>query len=96
MREHYRISLGNVPKVDNGCHEIKGDKVFVKDGLKHRVNGPAVIKRDGALEYYQEGVKHRDGGLPAVIFPDGKIEYWEKGVFIKRCEVDPDRLKTLR
>jgi len=93
--EHLNISLGNVPKVDNGCHTIKGAKVYFRDGCKHRPNGPAVIQRDGTLEYFIKGVRHRDGGKPAVIRPDGSLEYWEKGEFIKKDKVDPDQAKLM-
>jgi hypothetical protein len=95
MYEHLNISLGNVPMVDNGCHTIKGAKVYFKNGVKHRSNGPAVIQRDGTQEYFNDGVKHRSGGKPAVIYPDGRIEYWEDGKLIKTEVVEPQDTKLL-
>jgi len=95
MQEHLNISLGNVPKVDNGCHIIKGAKVYFRDGCKHRPNGPAVIGRDGTKEYFIKGIRHRGDGKPAVIYPDGRLEYWENGKLIKNDKVDPDQSKLL-
>jgi len=95
MYEHLNISLGNVPKVDNGCHLIKGAKVYFRDGCKHRPNGPAVVQRDGTQEYFIKGIRHRAGDKPAVIYPDGRLEYWEEGNLIKTDKVEPHEAKLL-
>jgi hypothetical protein len=95
MQQHLHLSLGNVPKVDNGCHQIKGAKVYFRDGCKHRPNGPAVIQRDGTQEYFFQGIRHREGDKPAVIFPDGKLEYWENGKLIKIDKVEPHEAKLM-
>lgn len=94
--QHLRSSLGNVPKVDNGCHTIKGGaQAYFKNGLKHRMNGPAVIQRDGTREYFKEGLRHRSGGKPAIVKTNGIVEYWEDGVFIKKEKIDPNKAKLL-
>lgn len=77
------ITLGRMYKLPNGMHELsKGVKIYVKDGDKHRSNGPAEIHPNGLKIWYKNGVKHRING-PAVIKPDGTEEYWENGKRIK-------------
>jgi len=48
-----------------------------KLGRYHRLNGPAVIFRDGDMHWYRHGVIHRDDG-PAVEWPEIGIEEWYK------------------
>jgi len=72
------INFGGPPKVPNGLYHAPGMKYYIKDGRKHRLNGPAVIKTDGYEAWYFEGELHREGG-PAVRYPDGREEYWERG-----------------
>ena len=76
------MSLGNVPRVANGCHVMSGGvKVYIKDGLKHRLNGPAEINTKKGIEiWFREGKKHRIGG-PAVIYANHPEfnEYWVDG-----------------
>jgi predicted lipoprotein with Yx(FWY)xxD motif len=31
------------------------------------------------MQWYQDGVLHRDGDKPAVIFPDGRKQWWHHG-----------------
>lgn len=62
-----------------------GNRVWEDEsGLLEREGAPALIAKDGRLEYYRRGLRHRDDG-PAVIYPDGSVEYWLFGV-----EVDAD------
>lgn len=78
------ISLGRVPKLPNGRHVLAGDiQVYIKDGQKHRENGPAEINtRTGYKSWFKNGRRHRIGG-PAVIDADGSEEYWENGKPVK-------------
>lgn len=77
-------NLGRVPKLSNGRHILSGNKqIYIKDGVKHRQNGPAEIHPNGYRAWFWKGVKHRRGG-PAVIHPDGTSEYWENGKFLKK------------
>ena len=77
------INLGNTNKIDNGCHTLSGNiKVYIKDGLKHRLNGPAEIHlNSGKKIWFKMGKKHRIGG-PAVEYPDKpeSNEYWVDGI----------------
>jgi hypothetical protein len=80
------ISLGKVPKIANGMHVLSGGvQIYVKDGQKHRENGPAEINtRTGYQVWFKNGRKHRKGA-PAVIDPsNGSVEYWDNGKFIRR------------
>ena len=51
-----------------------GDKIWYKDGRRHRENGPACEYADGTKHWYKEGKCHREVG-PAVEFLDG-TKYW--------------------
>jgi len=82
------ISLGRVPGLPNGRHIVSGNKqIYIRNGKKHRDNGPAEIRRDGYKAWFKFGVKHRSKG-PAVIHPDGTKEYWVDGKFIKKVGAD--------
>ena len=60
-----------------------GTKIYYKDDVFHREDGPAVIHLDGAMSYWIDGKRHRKDG-PAVIYPTGTLEYWIDG---KRLDV---------
>lgn len=49
------LNLGGTSPVPNGTYTIGGNKVYIKNGMKHRDRGPAVIHRDGTKEYWKEG-----------------------------------------
>lgn len=48
------------------------------DGQLHRVDGPAIIRSNGTLEYYLNDEHHRIGG-PAIIRQDGTEQYYLHG-----------------
>lgn len=50
------------------------EKAYRQNGLLHRIDGPAVILKDGSACWYSNGVKHRIKG-PAVELADGS-KYW--------------------
>jgi len=77
------INLGSRNIIPNGMHVLtKGIKIYVKDGDKHRINGPAEIHPNGYQAWFKKGIRHRLGG-PAVIYPGGQEEYWENGKKVK-------------
>lgn len=83
-------SLGRVPRLPNGRHVLSGNKqIYIRDGVKHRENGPAEIHPNGYKAWFWKGVKHNKKG-PAVIHPDGSLEFWENGKFLRREEVPKD------
>jgi len=43
-------------KVTDHCNAI----IYVQNGAKHRIDGPAVIKKDGIDEYWIEGLKYQN------------------------------------
>lgn len=68
---------------------IAGDRVWEDAaGLLEREDAPALVAKDGRMEYWRHGQKHREDG-PAVIYPDGSIEYWLFGV-----EVEAETLRN--
>ena len=78
------INLGRVHKLPNGMYQLPGNsKVYLRDGRKHRENGPAEVRKDGYEAYFWMGLRHRLNG-PAVIYPNGIKEYWTHGKFIRR------------
>ncbi|HNC55211.1 MAG TPA: hypothetical protein PLP33_07195 [Leptospiraceae bacterium] len=58
---------------------IENDTAFVfykKDTVYyHRVNGPAIIWKDGTKEWWINGKRHRTNG-PAIIHSGGEEEWW--------------------
>lgn len=83
------ISLGKVPKIPNGMHIMSGGvKLYIKDGFKHRLVGPAEINtRTGTEKWFKKGLLHREHG-PAVTDPVKKIrEYWINGKLIKKEKI---------
>ncbi len=72
--------------------DISGTKRWYKDGLQHRLDGPAVIWEDGVKEWYQDGLLHRDNG-PAVVYPNSKYkEWWYEG---KLLEISQESISEL-
>ena len=62
---------------------------WYKHGLKHKINGYAVkiIKDDWIrLEWWKDGVLHRDGDKPAVIDSNGIMEWWIEGELKKNSQ----------
>ena len=44
-----------------------------RNGMRHRDDGPAVERPDGAREWFRNGRRHRDDG-PAIEWADGSRE----------------------
>ena len=59
--------------------DIFGITRWYKDGLLHRVDGPAVIGTRGSEAWYFEGLKHRFDG-PAFYDKDGREGWYIHGV----------------
>lgn len=53
----------------------EGTERWFKDGLLHREDGPAVIKKNGYKAWYKDGLRHREDG-PAMINLDGSNYYY--------------------
>lgn len=68
---------GNEPAVISA----KGYKAWYVNGLRHRINGPA-IEFDDFKCWYEDGKCHRVDG-PAVEFSDGTKQWWVNGVRTK-------------
>ncbi len=54
-------------------------RVYRKNGLLHKTNGPAMVMEDGSVCWYSNGIKHRIGG-PAVKMSDGSRYWYFNGV----------------
>jgi len=57
------------PVIDEG-----GNKHWYQNGIRHRVDGPALEFANGSKYWYQNGKQHRVDG-PAIEFSDGS-KYW--------------------
>lgn len=56
------------------------DQFWMEDGLKHRIDGPAVIHKYGEIMmWYNFGLKHRTDG-PAVIKSKYEMVWYNKGL----------------
>jgi hypothetical protein len=52
---------------------------FTNGVLTRGGDQPAIVRADGTLEWFTNGLRNRSTG-PAVIRPDGSVEYWLLGV----------------
>ena len=63
-------------KLSGDYHYIK---YFNNEGQAHRTDGPAVEWADGDKEWWENGQRHRAGGLPAIEYAHGYKAWWENG-----------------
>jgi hypothetical protein len=56
--------------------------IYLKNGVLHREDGPAVVHSDGISEYWFEGRRHRHKGSAI-------IDYYSPAIKIKNGKVDP-------
>jgi len=74
------ISRSEIPDNFTGIVEFSvGTKKWLKNGIPHRDNGPAIEFYWGTKEWCQNGLCHRTDG-PAVIKTTGTKEWWQNGV----------------
>ena len=73
---HFR---GDIPKDYTGIAEyLDGTKLWLLNGKRHRIDGPAVEWSDGSKYWYLNGKRHREDG-PAIEYPDGAKEWYLNG-----------------
>jgi hypothetical protein len=68
-----------------------------KNGILHRVDGPAIISRDGLKVWYLDGKLHNING-PAIETDDGYQKWYQNGQLNKvesSNEIDSDRYNKL-
>ena len=58
-------------------------KEWYSNGLHHRINGPAVIWKNGTQEWHLNGKMHRTDG-PAKIWSNGNEEWVINGQYITK------------
>ena len=74
-----------IPKNFTGVTEfLDGTKYWIKEGLFHREDGPAIEHANGIKEWFKEGKLHREDE-PAVEFPDGS-KHWYKDDKLHRLD----------
>jgi hypothetical protein len=88
--ERRRVTDGRGRPVD-GVEKYKDIKIVMRfrwgrldgDPDRGKVVRPA-YEEEGHLEYWRDGLMHRDNGSPAVISENGAVrEWWVNGVFIR-------------
>ena len=58
--------------------ESDWSELWIKNNQLHRINGPALIAKDGSEIWFKNGVKHRNDG-PAVILSSGEKIWYKNG-----------------
>lgn len=56
-----------------------GSVIYLKDGQRHRTDGPAALWSDGSMEWWQDGLLHRIGA-PASISASGRGTWYQHGL----------------
>ena len=79
-----KLNLGGSGNLGNGLIDDGNKKQWLKNGQKHRLNGPAEVHRNGYEAWFLDGKRHRSGGKPAVTHANGSKEYWEHGKLIRK------------
>jgi|ERR1700691_2614071 len=69
-----------LPKKYTGIVEYDDAIYYFLNGLRHREDGPSIIRKNGTIEYCLNGKRHREDG-PAIIRKDGTIKYYLKGKY---------------
>ena len=62
-----------------GVQNVNDDFYWYKNGLLHRLDGPAVIFKDGGYEWRIRGILHRSNNEPAVSYANGHKEWYIYG-----------------
>jgi len=65
---------------DGHYFDKNGHKVWVQNGVLHRLDGPAKIWKNGSHGWYQNGVIHREDG-PAHISPGSRKAWIQNGLY---------------
>ena len=69
----------NNQDLHEGLNIRPDDTVWIKNGMAHREDGPAIEHKLGYTAWYFEGQKHRLGG-PAITWQDGSCEWFVHGI----------------
>jgi hypothetical protein len=65
--------------------DVFGNKLWLQNGIYHRLDGPAVIYKDRYKEWRIKHIYHREDG-PAIIRDDGAVEWFINNVCYKTKE----------
>ena len=79
-----KLGLGSFLGLNVVDIEAAGGKVWLVDGERHRIDGPAVERPDGTKEWWISDERHREDG-PAVESPNRGNEWYING---KECDKD--------
>lgn len=66
-------------KLKDGMLVLPDSIVWLKNGILHREDGPAIEHKRGEKNWYFNGKLHREDG-PATEYSDGSYEYWLNGI----------------
>ena len=65
-------------------------KIWYRNGIVHRDDGPAIERADRTQEWYAEGIRHCENG-PALISADGERHWFIHGKELTEPEFDEMR-----
>jgi hypothetical protein len=71
----------------DGVYKEYDTTYFIKNGNRHRLDGPAIEWKDGSKFWYKDGKEHREDG-PAIEYSNSVKEWWLSGQQIFRCSDD--------
>ncbi len=82
MTEHVKAEwYDNEHKLSDGSYVDKnGNVCYIKNGMFHREDGPAIIQLNGTSIWCLDGKKHREGRGPAVESVSGYKAWYKNGV----------------
>jgi len=70
------------PAVD---YSGRGSKWWYKNGVRHKIDGPAIVWLNGSKEWWINGKRHREDG-PAVERNNGYKQWWITGTQYTEAE----------
>jgi len=80
-RDFLKVKIEPAPVNAEGCYYDPNAKslLWYKEGLRHRITGPAIEHENGSKEWYIEGKYHRYDG-PAIEYSNGQKEWLKNGL----------------
>lgn len=86
-----RFRKGNLP-----AFESKKETIWYNPkGQKHKEDGPAIVRKDGSKEWWQNGLLHRANG-PAITDKHGQKKYYYQGQHFKHQSTFDNHILQMR
>ena len=92
MKKEYKNESGQFHREDGPAVEGSFGKYWYINGLRHRLDGPAVVFNNNYKEWYINGKLHREDG-PAVEYSDGYKFWYLNGIEYSEEEYNQEVIK---